>query len=76
MEDAAAGIASAATAGMATLAVTITTPARDLPADAVVSDLTTVTVSVSVAGAGGRLIVEVDTSQPVRDPVEVPTDAR
>lgn len=73
VEDAAAGIASAAAAGMAKLAVTITTPARDLPADAVVSDLTAVTIS--VAAAGGRLVVAVDTSQPVRDPVEVPTDA-
>lgn len=44
VEDAPAGVASAAAAGMATLGVTITTPAAGLPADAVVSDLLAVRV--------------------------------
>lgn len=44
VEDAPAGVASAAAAGMATLGVTITTPAAGLAADAVVSDLLAVRV--------------------------------
>lgn len=68
VEDAVAGIVSAAAAGMATLAVTVTTAARELAADAVVSDLTGVTAT---AGPGG-LVVEVDTSPAPREPAAVP----
>jgi sugar-phosphatase len=71
VEDAAAGVASATAAGMRTLAVTITTPPALLTADAVVSDLSAVTVVTGGAG-GGPIVLEVDTGRTPRDPVEPP----
>lgn len=66
VEDAAAGVASAVAAGMATLAVTMTTPARELAADAVVSDLH----SVRVVSVAGLVVLDVDTDAVPREPAE------
>ncbi|WP_051232128.1 MULTISPECIES: HAD-IA family hydrolase [Acidipropionibacterium] len=52
VEDAPAGVEAARRAGMSALALTTSTPAAELPADAVVADLSQVTFRVGQAGAG------------------------
>lgn len=54
VEDAVAGIAAARAAGMRTLAVTTTTPAEHLQADAVVPDLSAVRFEMGVGGVRVR----------------------
>lgn len=79
VEDAPAGIASATAAGMATLGLTITTPAAGLPADAVVSDLLGVRVVPPDAPdrpASAAVVLDVDTRQAPRDPVLRPVPDR
>ncbi|WP_200942156.1 HAD-IA family hydrolase [Angustibacter sp. Root456] len=54
VEDAPSGLAAARAAGMATLAVTTTTPPQELHADAVVSTLADVVLSADAEGVRVR----------------------